>query len=644
MKTFSLFSLWIFLLALASGCECSRNKNTNNNNNNNNNINNTECTEGAKKCDVNNLWLCENGRWRVLEECGIGELVGPICDPALLDCVWCISNGTTCQPDGHVYECTAEGRVGDKIEDCDLAHEEDCIEWTPGEAVCGTPCNKARLSRSYMGCEYMAVTTANVSLRPPFAENFGVALDNPGDRDAEVTFEGDFGQRLDVVPAHGMKVFLLPFHEGLRTGSSPDVGLTLQSGLYAQAAVRIATTQPVTVYQFNPYDYLLDVSGIDYYSYTNDASLLLPVYALGHHYTALSRATVLYDTVNPPISRKHSPGFVTIVATQDDTTVTIESTAHVAGGDGVEPFAPGDQRAFRLNRRDVLQLVSAQDLTAAECPTGEGAETFTDQRYVYCNPGSEWDLTGTRIVADKAVAVFSGHNCAFVPFSKWACDHLEEALFPQETWGKHFVVGFTQQVESGSAETNLVRVVAAEDDTHVTFTPASISAPRTLAAGEWMEVMPSPQQHFILESTKPVQVAKFMVGQNQWTTQQDALGDPAMGLVVPSEQFRSEYRFTAPPSFTRSMVNVVVPWPLSPGDTLTLDGATLDPSVFSPLGATGYALAQLPLDNGVPLGSHHIVSSRPSLRFGIEVYGFANYTSYLYPGGLDLYVINVIGK
>ena len=645
MKRINIYPWLFFFILFMIGCECSRSQSNNNNTNNTNNINNTECTEGSKKCEINNLWLCENGHWRVLEECGIGELVGPVCDPTLLDCVWCISNGTTCQPDGHVYECTEEGRVGDKVEDCDLVHEEDCIEWTPGEAMCGTPCNKARLSRSYMGCEYMAVTTANVSLRPPFAENFGLAIDNPGDREAEVIIEGDFGQRIDVVPSHTLQVFLLPFHEDLRTGSTPDVGLTLQSGLYPQAAIRVVTTQPVTVYQLNPYDYLLNVSGIDYYSYTNDASLLLPVAALGRYYTAISRATIFYDTINPPISQKHSPGFVTIVATQDNTTVTVQPTAYTASGDGVDALTPGELRTFSLNRRDVLQLVSAQDITAAQCPTSEeGAETTTDQRYVYCNPGPKWDLTGTRIIADKTIAVFSGHNCAFIPFSKWACDHLEEALFPQETWGKHFVVGFTQQIEISSAETNLVRVVAAEDDTHVTFTPSFIATSRTLSAGEWLEVMPSPQQHFIVEASRPIQVAKFMVSQNQWTTQQDAMGDPSMGLMVPTEQFRSEYRFTAPPSFTRSFVNVVVPWPLADGDTIHLDDAPIDSSAFIPLQESPYALAQIPLDPGVPLGSHHIVSSRPSLRFGIEVYGFANYTSYLYPGGLDLYVINVIAK
>jgi len=638
--------LLIVVLILA-GCECSRDdpNNANAGNTNNANQNNPQCADGDKMCDLNKVLLCEDGQWRVFKECGQGELVGPLCDPILLECVFCYANGTTCQPDGHVYHCLPDGWVGERAEDCDLDLEEDCIEWIPGNAVCGTPCNKARLSRSYLGCDWVSTVTANATLRPQFAENFGLALDNAGDRDALVTITGPDGTRAEELPAHSLRVFLLPFHEPLRTGSSPDFGLTLRSGLYPAAAYRVTTTQPVTAYQFNPYDFVLDVTGIDYYSYTNDASLLLPVAALGHRYTALGRATVAWDTVNTPISEKHSPGFVTVVAVENQTTITVRATAHTAAGEGIEPLTPGEERTFVLQKNDVLQLVTAQDFTAAACPETLGHATFTDERYVYCDPGAAYDLTGTGIASDKPVAVFSGHNCAFVPYHTWACDHLEEMLFPQEIWGQTYVVGFTAQVEPASSESNLVRVVAAEDDTVVTFSPATISAPRTLAAGEWVEVSPPPQQHFGIQADKPVQVARFLVGQNAWTTAQDASGDPSMGLVVPVEQFRSAYRFTAPPSFTTSWVNVIVPDTMTAGDTLTLDGATVLTSAdFIPVGDTGFALAQVSLDAGDPTGSHELVASRESLRFGIEVYGFANYTSYLYPGGLDLYQINVIAK
>ncbi|MBU1243677.1 IgGFc-binding protein [Myxococcota bacterium] len=636
----------LFVVLFAAGCECSRDDKTNNTNaQNSQNLNNPVCTEGDKKCELNMVQLCENGQWRIFKECGQGELTGPLCDPVMLECVYCYSGGTACQPDGHVYYCLPDGHIGEKKEDCDLEYEEDCIEWSPGEAVCGTDCNIARLSRSYLGCDLVATVTANASLRPPFADNFGVALDNAGDRDATVYIEGPDGTRTEDLPAHTLRVILLPFHEPLRTGSSLDSGLTLRSGQYTAAAYRLTTTQPVTAYQFNPYDFVLDVTGIDYYSYTNDASLLLPVSSLGQGYTAMSRPTNAYDTVLPPLSQKHSPGFVTVVAVENNTAVTVRSTAHTAAGDGLETMAPGDERTFVLQKNDVLQLVTAQDITAGQCPETPGSATESDQRFLYCNPGADYDLTGTRVTSDKPVAVWSGHNCSFVPYQTWACDHLEEMLFPHETWGQRFVIGFTAPVETATGETNAVRVVAAEDDTVVTFSPDTIAAPRTLAAGEWVEVIPPPQQHFGITADKPVLVARFMVGQNYWTTAQDASGDPSMGLVVPVEQFRDEYRFTTPPSFPASWVNIIVPADMLSGDTLTLDQTTvLTLADFTVIGDTGFALAQLPLTAGIPAGSHHLVASRESLRFGIEVYGFANYTSYLYPGGLDLYQINTIDK
>ena len=38
----------------------------------------------------------------------------------------------------------------------------------------------------------------------------------------------------------------------------------------------------------------------------------------------------------------------------------------------------------------------------------------------------------------------------------------------------------------------------------------------------------------------------------------------------------------------------------------------------------------------IPPGRWHIESMSPSIRLGIKVYGVAPYTSYAYPGGLDL--------
>jgi hypothetical protein len=99
------------------------------------------------------------------------------------------------------------------------------------------------------------------------------------------------------------------------------------------------------------------------------------------------------------------------------------------------------------------------------------------------------------------VAVFSGHNCVFVPFSSWACDHLEEMVFPLETWGKHFFVAMTHPVQDGTDETNMVRILSGEDAVTVTFTPSSVSAPVTLDKGGFVELMQPPGTDFDVTST-----------------------------------------------------------------------------------------------------------------------------------------------
>jgi hypothetical protein len=73
--------------------------------------------------------------------------------------------------------------------------------------------------------------------------------------------------------------------------------LTPTSTLVAGGAYHSKSTEPVTVYQFNAYDYQLNVTcGSDAngsppcHSYTNDASLLIPVNALTGNYRVMAGA------------------------------------------------------------------------------------------------------------------------------------------------------------------------------------------------------------------------------------------------------------------------------------------------------------------------------------------------------------------
>ena len=103
-------------------------------------------------------------------------------------------------------------------------------------------------------------------------------------------------------------------------------------------------------------------------------------------------------------------------------------------------------------------------------------------------------------------------------------------------------------------------------------------------------------------------------------------GDPAMALAVGKEQYRNSYLFHTPTNYTTSYVNIVAPT----GTTITLDGAPV--STFTVIGNSGFGLARVALNNAGG-GNHNISGSQP---FGITVYGYGDYTSYWYAGGLNL--------
>ena len=274
----------------------------------------------------------------------------------------------------------------------------------------------------------------------------------------------------------------------------------------------------------------------------------------------------------------------------------------------------------------------SEDIAHQVCVTAQHRQML-DQVLRVFEIRPDYDLTGSRIEASAPVAVFSGHACAFVPYTVWACDHLEEQMLPLESWGERYVVPRTEPQSPAGPEPNLVRVISGEDGNVITLDPAqSIGDSLTLDRGDWVEF--EADADLYVSGTGALMVGQFMVGQNYNTPQTDHLGDPSFALMVPVEQYRTEYTFLAPSSFQVNFINVIRPVG-SPDPSIVLDGAPLEPSLFgSPVGSS-FSSARVPID-----GTHHVITSAEP--FGIIVYGFARYTSYMYPGGLDLEAINVI--
>jgi hypothetical protein len=433
-----------------------------------------------------------------------------------------------------------------------------------------------------------------------------------------------------TVPAGEVKTIQLPWVDKLKNTASDEE----KSALVQDGAYRLQSSVPVTVYQFNPLQFEKDGNcesndpmPLDgkCFSHTNDASLLLPTHVLTGNYMALSRPTLrlrqggLGGIIGGGGEWAEIPGFVAVVGVESNPVdVEVRFSAHTRGSaDGsVSSHSPGDTDSFTLEQGDVLQLVT-DGMNQSDCPGSRMSED--DRGNQYCRMGEDYDLTGSEIRASGKVAVISGHNCTFVPHDRWACDHLEEAMFPLETWGKNFLVSRTKPVQN---EPNVVRLVSGKNNNEITVTPSSVQNNTTLNRGDWVEF--ETNKSFQVQGSKALMAVQYLYGQGQGMGE----GDPSMSLAIPTEQFRNSYDFLAPSTFSSNLVNVTA----NEGQQVMLDG---DPvQGWKSVGNTGLRIAQVQISGG----AHHIESGE---GFGIVVYGTGSYTSYMYPGGLDLNMINV---
>jgi IgGFc binding protein len=533
----------------------------------------------------------------------------PRCTPGVVSCADDARATRRCDPNGETFT---------ELTRCEMARGELCAE-----GRCVEPCAWAASTHRDQGCEFRAAGTLNSILGRSVAGSsredfpFAVALTNPWPVAVDVTLDGGgLGvTRRESIAPRGHVVLTLPWVPALVAGGDPDA---VRSTLALDGSVRIRTTSPVTAYQFNPMGFL-SVEGCESercYSYSNDASLLLPTAALGRQYVVVTRPTVRVRQRGETRWR-HAPGFVTIVGTSDTPTdVVVRLHARTLSGNGITAGTPGAELRQRLGAGDVLQLVSEHSASCAD-PVPD-----TVRGDVFCRPVPDEDLTGTVVTASAPVSVFAGHDCALVPFDRYACDHLEEQMLPVEALGRRYVVARTPPLHD---EPDVVRVVATRPGTRVSFEPASAHADVTLgAAGDFVEF--EQRESLTVTGSEPIVVAQFLVGGDYDPSRPTVgRGDPDMVLAVPIDQTRARYDFVAEPGFATATAIATVPQ----GETLHLDGV---PVTRAPAHrVAGFDVYYLPIEEGP-----HTVESLRGAHFGLVVSGLAPATSYTYPAGLDL--------
>ena len=538
-----------------------------------------QCVEGTVTCMGNTAQTCN----------AMGGLDSEDCPGACLDgvgCVDCIAPDFQCT--GNVSQKCNDNNTWEDLETCDDLQGLSC---NADVGQCAGNCAAALLGTSYIGCDYYPATLANLHETQPWVFHFAVVVANTTNAMATITITkgGNMVQQTTVGPGTA-KVIQLPYVDQL---VKPTINEGGPSVLVPDGAYRLRSNQPVTVYQYEPIEYTLQ----NLFSFTNDASLLLPVNTWSGNY-------IVASYYHWPFQGFNVPGFYAVVARQDNTKVTLLPSAtgkSIVPGGGVAANGTG---VVMLNEGDVL-------------------EVFTQS--LGGTPDSS-DLTGTIVQADKPVEVFGGHKCTQVPVGTQACDRLEEAMLPIETLAKKYIVTPPLIPTGGNVpKAQMVRIIATEDATALTYDPAVPGAPAMLAkAGDWAEIAKTVAD-FQVSSDKKILVSQYMQGQAAGGNS----GDPAMALAVATEQFRKNYLVHAPINYETNYVNIVAPMDA----VITLDGAAV--GGYKAIGATGYGVARIKIGNNVD-GNHDLLGDKP---FGVAVYGYGQYTSYWYPGGLDLETI-----
>lgn len=569
------------------------------------------CTPGVVGCYGNIHYTCGDER-----DTREDEVVCPdACDPTL-GCVTCVPGSRRC--DGTVsMRCDDDGSG--------WTFGRDCSDWDVacGEGgYCEDGCASVEAQRSYVGCEYFTSPLPNYADLRNRAFDFRVVVTNPNRQPVDVTIlkGAQLIVRETVVPG-GVAEIPLPWINAL---SFPFDGQPWESFVQGEGAYRILSNHPFIVAQFNPFHY---VAGRDF-SHSNDASLLLPVHVLGDEYIGLSYLP-LSSGVAPHV-QDVLPGYLALVGVTPEPanveiipTVTVERDA--AGRWPVTEA--GTPLRFALARGEVAIVTPTMPPICSEERDGFSPITpGRPQNGGWCDE-PDHDLTGSIITADRAIQAFGGHTCAFVPFDVMACDHLEETLAPLATWGTEFETMPLR--DPATRAPNLLRIVAGHDGTELTLDPPQhgVDAGHRLERGEHIDVMI--EGPVSIAATQPIQVGQILLGQNIENPPLER-GDPALTMLVPQEQFRTEYVFVTPSSYVATTGGQS--WLLvsrEPGVAITLDGAPLEAEWMS-AGERELALV------AVAGGSHRATSSKP---FGLIAYGLGSYTSYAYPAGLDLRVI-----
>ncbi|OJY18410.1 MAG: hypothetical protein BGO98_32230 [Myxococcales bacterium 68-20] len=543
------------------------------------------------------------------------------------------------------FQCSLDGRS--VVQTCTGEVVETCPPHLAcGAGACQEPCAAAAADRSSNGCEFYLQP-------PPYSaidigqSCYAAYVVNTSAVPVEVELSLD-GQKLDlskalftlkpggdvswtpqvgpIAPGESVALFVSDAKPGSVSPGSIHTACpkeavpasytnSLPNGTGFGSSFHLTTSAPVSLSAIFPY------SGAE--SHIASATLLLPVATWGTEHIIVNA----WEQLTHPLQASPSGPAAQIVASEDDTEITIVPKRDIQDGIGFVGAPANVPATYHLAKGQLLQINQAQE------------------------------LSGSIVRSNKPTSVFGGHECMNVPSMRAACDAALQQLPPFPQWGSEYVgVGYRPRL-GNEFEPMPYRIVAARDGTRLDYDPAvPAGAPLEMSAGEVVTFWSGTGQPFVVRSQDaehPFYLAAYMSsgGKIHLTTGNatDFLspldfggrGDPEFVNVVPARQYLNAYSFFADPSYQETALTIVR---AKSGDAfkdvwLECAGNLTD---WKSVGTRGeYEFTRVDLARnfgpGQSFGSSVCQKGLQRMKsegpFTATIWGWSQWTSYAYPGG-----------
>ena len=294
---------------------------------------------------------------------------------------------------------------------------------------------------------------------------------------------------------------------------------------------------------------------------------------------------------------------ILIVGTENNTILQlmVTQTVNVAVGNTVTSLIPRRQYSFVINHLQTMYVRSIQD------------------------------LTGTKIITNKPVSVFSGHECANVPRKVVACNHLTEQLPPTALWGKEY---YTAPLANKTSYT--IKILAAYNSTTINIYCNNTVESYAINEGEFHSKTMQIKQYCAVRSNKEVLVVQFSHGGDE----DNQYGDPMMTLVPATNKYLNKFDFSTIRNPLRQFlhyVNIIVMEQYYQPNMIYLIAGGVNRSLATqqwvPIQVNN-TIEAYATQVTIPEGVAQVFHTDSSAQMMTIVYGFSRYDGYGHIGGM----------